>query len=382
MKLSLGSRSIPLLPHVKHYDWGGKGKNSFLRKFLGSKDMRTPFAEAWYGTHPQGPSLVAGTDMTLRDYLQIHPNALGMERGQPTELPFLVKIIDAQNPLSLQVHPNKKQAVQGFRRENAQGIPLDSPHRCFRDANAKPEVIMALGPFDLLAGFLTPRQRENDPLCRFLLKGLNESGSLRSFGRSAGIRKGEVPLSEKEIATKILTLSPSEVLRIGRSVFGPIRRKKNDSRESWLLKLWELYGVVSADPATLLAPFLGFHRLHKGQCMALLPGTVHTYLKGSGLEIMGCSDNVIRLGLTTKKVDRGGGGTVLRVKGRCPVYRPGSPIRLGPLVKIFLSYQNTPQGEVVVIQLVNGQVTFRFSLSCSGTTQNRRYPSVVLSLTT
>lgn len=365
---------------MKHYDWGGKGNKAFLRRFLGSKDRTTPFAEAWYGTHPQGPSRVAGTEMTLQEYLYSYPKPLKNGRGHLTQLPFMVKIIDAQKPLSLQVHPNKAQAVKGFRRENAQGLSSDSPSRCFRDRNPKPEVLMPLGSFDLLAGFLPSVKIEVDSLCVDLLNALFGRGERLFVREGVGYPKGKTTLSAKQIATKILALTPDQVRKTGSPLFESIRKKKKDPRLSWLLRLWDIYGRGPGDPATLLVPFLEFHRLRKGECMVLLPGTVHTYLKGSGLEIMGCSDNVLRLGLTSKTVDSQGGLSVLRAKGCFVAPCAGKSISLGALGKMNLLYRETSRGGVARVELAGYQVAIHFPSTFYGNSQKGRSPSVFLFL--
>lgn len=351
------SEGVQILPHVKHYAWGGRGKNSFLRRFLGSKDMTIPFAEAWYGTHPQGPSMVAGTNITLTEYLHRHPNALGRTVSDPTNLPFMVKIIEAQKPLSLQIHPNQEQAIAGFERENDKGVPLDSPERCFRDRNAKPEVITALTPFDLFAGFQPLSKIKTDPLCKAILHGLGYPSLVKG---TLSFRGDPFILP---IAKKIFNLSPKEVIHIGEKVFGPLPKEgKKNPRQSWLKKLWVLYGESKADPSLLLLPFLFFQRLERWESLAILPGMVHAYLEGVGLEIMGCSDNVLRLGLTEKKVDTEAGLRIVHDHRQSHFYSLGSQIPLGSLGFIFSSNRKV-DGRILVKATI---ADFQFSFSLSG----------------
>ena len=123
---------------VQHYDWGDQ---QFIPEFLSTEADARPWAELWFGTHRGGPSLVR--------------NATG---SQPLEqlagdLSFLVKIISANKPLSLQTHPTDEQAASGFQQENEIGISLDAAQRIYRDSSAKPELLIALTPFDAICGF-------------------------------------------------------------------------------------------------------------------------------------------------------------------------------------------------------------------------------------
>ncbi len=125
---------------------------------------------------PRGPP---GPESLRRSLVRVpSPRALqggGVEknlRDLAGELPFLVKIIDARRPLSLQVHPDDRQARRGFARESARGVPLNAPERCYRDKNGKPEIVAALKTFDLFAGFMGPRRAARDPVCRSILRRL------------------------------------------------------------------------------------------------------------------------------------------------------------------------------------------------------------------
>lgn len=269
-----------LTPHVRHYPWGGHGPSSFLRRFLGRSERRLPFAEAWFGAHPLGSSVVAASHQTLYDVLRRRGSG-GSAGTSP--LSCMAKIIDVRRPLSLQVHPGAAGARRGFRRENRAGIPRDSPHRVFRDPNAKPEYLMALSSFELFAGWLPRARWRADRYCRAVLAG------------------ARVPLTApvRSVVGRVTGLSPGAVRRLGRRVFsaGP---RSTGGRTGWLNRLWRDHGETRGDPATLLVPFMAYHRLKPGDGLLVPAGVAHTYLSGAGLEAMRSSDNVLRLGLTEK----------------------------------------------------------------------------------
>jgi mannose-6-phosphate isomerase len=123
---------------VQHYEWGDQ---QFIPEFLSTEADARPWAELWFGTHRGGPSL-AKTETGSQPLVQL-----------AGELSFLVKIISANKPLSLQTHPTDEQAASGFQQENEIGISLDAPQRIYRDASAKPELLIALTPFDAICGF-------------------------------------------------------------------------------------------------------------------------------------------------------------------------------------------------------------------------------------
>lgn len=281
---------ISLLPHVRHYAWGGKGKNSYLRNFLKSKDLRVPFAEAWYGAHPLGPSRLKAGEGSLNQFLnQFSGGGKRDKVGETRGLPFLIKLIEARSPLSLQVHPNERQARVGFRREESAQVPRDSPQRSFRDQQAKPELLIAVRPFALFAGFRSVEDCRRDPLCRSV------GGSFFEFGED--LKKWP----SREFLRRMETLSSVDGGRLEKRLPELLRKagRSDKDRVSWMRRLLAAR-ANRTDPALALLPFLAFHRLRPGEGMFLPAGVPHLYLKGVGVEVTGCSDNVIRLGLTPK----------------------------------------------------------------------------------
>ncbi|MBL0058324.1 MAG: mannose-6-phosphate isomerase, class I [Elusimicrobia bacterium] len=281
---------IPLLPRVRHYDWGARGKRAFIPRCLGIRPQpNTPYAELWFGDHPTAPSLVKteqGERIPLDRFLKENARLFfppGKQRKE-ARLPFLIKIIDAARPLSLQVHPDEKQSKAGFARENAAGIPRDSPDRCFPDPVAKPELLLALQPFDVLAGFLPWNVLRQDVWC----------------GEIISLVGGPRPNTQR-LVERLFRLSPERVRAIGQELFGR-RNLPSGPRALWLRRLWAEHGLPKSDPACLMACFMNFRRLMPGESLEIRPGVPHTYLRGVGVEVMRNSDNVLRLGLTSKPV--------------------------------------------------------------------------------
>ncbi|MDX1666554.1 MAG: mannose-6-phosphate isomerase, class I, partial [Saprospiraceae bacterium] len=141
---------IRLKGSLQHYDWGGYEFISNLIRRSVPEDK--PLAELWLGTHPRGPALTEG-GTPLPDLLTEKPRRFLGHRQSDGQLPFLFKVLDVRQMLSIQVHPGKSEAEAGFEREDKLGIPIGAPHRNFKDRNHKPELMVALSPFWLLHGF-------------------------------------------------------------------------------------------------------------------------------------------------------------------------------------------------------------------------------------
>ncbi len=271
---------LPLHCSVQHYAWGSK---TSIPSLLGAASpQQEPWAELWMGAHPKAPShLSDGT--SLVDFIAQAPNAA---LGRPGALPFLFKILAAEAPLSIQCHPSKAQAEEGFAREEAAGIRRDAPNRNYRDANHKPELIVALEEFWALKGFRSPEaiaelfRRANLTSATTLLE-LLASGGLRAFYGAL--------LALDAQATKVLL---SELARGLSNLPMP--------EASWSQGLLARY---PNDPGATAALVLQLVKLEAGQGLYLDAGELHAYLRGTGLEIMANSDNVLRGGLTSKHVD-------------------------------------------------------------------------------
>jgi mannose-6-phosphate isomerase len=207
-------------------------------------------------------------------------------------LPYLLKVIAAREPLSIQAHPSLAQAREGFARENRAGVPLDAPHRNYRDDNHKPELICALTPFWALCGFRPP-----DQIARLLTRACGVS--LEPLIDK--LRSGSAKEPLKVFLEGLLSLSASRRhLALEETVTFCLATREDAAHWRWIPRLAQAYpGDIGA-----LAPlFLNLVCLQPGEALFLPAGELHAYLEGTGIEIMANSDNVLRGGLTPKHVD-------------------------------------------------------------------------------
>ena len=285
---------------VRTYAWGSR---TAIADFTGRPvPAAHPEAELWLGAHPGDPAVVDTPDgpRSLLDLLRADPQGqLGpaVRDRFGDSLPFLVKVLAADEPLSLQAHPSSAQAREGFERENRLGIPLNSPERNYRDCSHKPEILIALGPFEALAGFRpVPRTvalmealavADLDPYLELLI-GQPEAGGLRAL-----------------FTTWITAPQPVLDVLVPAVLDGAIQYVRSGATEfvdeaRTLLELGERY---PGDAGVLAALLLNRVHLEPGETIALPAGNLHSYLSGVGLEVMANSDNVLRGGLTPKHVD-------------------------------------------------------------------------------
>jgi mannose-6-phosphate isomerase len=276
---------------IMYYAWGSK---TAISRLLGrDHPAEQPQAELWMGAHPKAPSTVRweGRDVSLAELIADHPIQLlgaGTVERFGARLPYLFKVLAAAAPLSIQAHPNREQASLGFERENAAGIPLDAPHRNYRDDNHKPECICAVTHFWALNGF----RRIDDMLGYFqrlepsclddeltMLKG----GNLKGFFESIMTL---TPDCKRRVTSEIRDLAGSE--------------EADDPVFRWITSLSRAY---PGDIGILAPILLNLVCLQPGEAMYLSAGELHAYLEGTGIELMANSDNVLRGGLTPKHVD-------------------------------------------------------------------------------
>ncbi len=288
----------PLLiaPRIQRYEWGDP---LFLPRIFGLPEG--PCAEAWFGAHPIAPAtaLVGGAWGRLDHVIaERGDEILGPRiRKRFGGLPYLLKLLSAASPLSIQVHATKSQAEEGFAREQEAAIPLWHPTRCYRDRNHKPELLVALTPFHALVGL-----RRHDEIRR-VLTGLPEMSRLlpHCVPSPAGIRR---------LLASYFAL-PKPVLQ---SALGALldRLSVEDSRSPfqttdpayWALQAHRFpCAAKEPDPGLLFIFLMELVRLEPGQAVFLPPGVLHAYLRGTGVELMANSDNVLRAGLTGKHVD-------------------------------------------------------------------------------
>ncbi|MCK5819133.1 MAG: mannose-6-phosphate isomerase, class I [Psychromonas sp.] len=278
---------------IQEYAWGSK---SSIEALFGMPNRSLkPQAEIWMGAHPNGCSSVIVEDLTLRlDNVinQDKVNILG-EKAQRcfNQLPFLFKVLAAEKALSIQVHPSKEAAEVGFAKENKAGIDLKAPNRNYKDPNHKPELIYALTPFQAMNGF-----------CHY-------SVIIKAF------EKVSIQVLESELEV----LKNNQTQSGLRHFFNAIlslegKRKENALNELMLHVKTHTQGATDVLIAELAKQYPGdiglfaplmLHviTLQPGEAMFLDDGTPHAYIKGTGLEIMANSDNVLRAGLTAKYID-------------------------------------------------------------------------------
>jgi mannose-6-phosphate isomerase len=276
---------------VRPYSWG---TTSAIADLLGIEDDGEPKAELWLGAHPDSPStvpdgrrldeLVAGDATRL-----VGPD---VEATFGARLPYLLKVLSAAEALSLQVHPNAEQAAAGFADEEARGVPRDAPERRYRDPFHKPEMIVALEPFDALCGLRDPAQTRallgslevDDLAWAHLLALLSHEDSSTALRDAVGWLLGD----DERIPPLVRAAGEAAAARTDRPEF---------------VTTAELSKAYPGDPGVLVALLLNQVRLAAGEALFLPAGNIHAYLRGTGIEVMASSDNVLRAGLTPKHVD-------------------------------------------------------------------------------
>jgi len=317
--------TISLLKNtVQAYGWGSK---TAIARLLGEPvPAKTPQAELWLGAHPKAASSVLQGDewVPLSEWIAEAPEqVLGRSVALrfAGKLPFLMKVLAAERPLSIQAHPGLVQARAGFARENTAGLAPNARVRNYRDDNHKPELLCALTPFWALKGFRSTGEIlelieqidipelhaasdfiRNDPggegLRLFVTRLLG--GTLRQ-AQGGGLEQRQ----QRDLVARAVTAAQS--------------RAESDPVFDWIIRLNRDYpGNIGA-----LSPlFLNLIRLQPGDAMFIEPGTMHAYLSGTGIELMANSDNVLRGGLTTKHIDLGELFNILRFSEETPTLVP------------------------------------------------------------
>ena len=286
----------PLENAVQHYDWGSRTR---LHELLGTAPDGEPAAELWLGAHPSAPSRVSG-DGSLRELVRSAPDAMLGRRVADEygpRLPYLLKVLAADRALSLQVHPKPHAARAGFNRENRQGLPPGDPGRSFHDDQHKPEMVVALTEFEGLAGFRAPRAVLD------LLDGLDGVlvGAVRDLLAADRSPRGAKAAFSHLVAARRDPGTPADVATTVAAVAARLAAGSPSSRaDATVLQLARQH---PGDPGALASLLLNRVTLDPGQGLYLPAGEVHACLSGLGVEIMASSDNVLRAGLTTKRVD-------------------------------------------------------------------------------
>ncbi|MFF3376336.1 mannose-6-phosphate isomerase, class I [Streptomyces sp. NPDC002680] len=272
---------------IRPYAWGS---TTAIPALLGTEPTGEPQAEMWMGAHPGAPSRTGRG--TLVEVIDADPQgelgAAAVAKFGP-RLPFLLKILAAGAPLSLQVHPNLAQAKEGYEDEERRGIPVDAGHRNYKDANHKPELICALTEFDGLCGFRDPSQVAD------LLAALDVD-SLKPYVDLLRAHPEEAAL--REVLTAVLGADREDMARTVTEAATACARLGGD-----YAPYADIAHHYPGDPGVIAAMLLNHVRLQPGEALFLGAGIPHAYLNGLGVEIMANSDNVLRCGLTPKHVD-------------------------------------------------------------------------------
>ncbi len=278
---------------VRHYDWGSL---TAIPELLGRAGTGEPWAELWLGAHPAAPATVGARAEPLDRLIAADPvAAVGpAAASRYGRLPFLLKVLAAAAPLSLQAHPSAEHAEAGFSREEAMGIPRDAPQRMFRDRSAKPELICALSRFEALCGFRGPERTAA------LLGTLDAPGLDSLRGRLDGLAGSQM----RDVLAWLLTLDRPAAAALAESAADACAASRDDDEWSGLRSaVAELGARHPGDVAVAAALLLNHVVLAPGEALFLDSGCLHAYLGGTAVELMADSDNVVRAGLTSKHVD-------------------------------------------------------------------------------
>ncbi|MEV7088277.1 mannose-6-phosphate isomerase, class I [Streptomyces sp. NPDC093085] len=325
---------------VRPYAWGS---TTAIPELLGTPPTGEPQAEMWLGAHPGAPSRLdrghGAGEQALSDVIDADPEA---ELGAATvgkfgpRLPFLLKVLAAASPLSLQVHPDLAQAAAGYADEERRGVPADAPHRTYKDANHKPELICALTPFEGLCGFRAPAD------AAALLEGLGVE-ALKPYADLLRAHPAETAL--RETLTAVLSADPEGIAATVTEAAAAAER---------LGGAYAPYAAIArhypGDPGVLAAMLLNHVRLQPGEALFLGAGVPHAYLEGLGVEIMANSDNVLRCGLTPKHVDVPELLRVVRFEATAPAVlrpqeaAPGEELYATPIDEFRLSRYTLADG--------------------------------------
>lgn len=324
------------------YAWGS---TTAIAELLGAETTGDPQAELWLGAHSGSPSRIIDPGQTggaadLEAWITADPVTTLGRFAASGRLPFLLKILAAQLPLSLQAHPTNAQARIGFDRENALGIPLDAPNRNYKDAFSKPELIYAISPtFDALCGFRPlaevhaliealieaanaledPQPQPLEDLLVSLRSGWSDSGVVNAgVAGTGGVGRTETAAADARISASTAVSETGDVALtktfewlIGNGAGVPtlvalVTRVAASGVSGYAAEMGTVASLASeypGDPGIVISLLLNRVTLVAGEALYLPAGNIHAYLNGLGVELMAASDNVLRGGLTPKYID-------------------------------------------------------------------------------
>jgi mannose-6-phosphate isomerase len=278
---------------IRDYAWGSR---TAIPELTGVEPDGRPQAELWMGAHESASSVLLSEETsgaTLYDLVSADPaGAMGQETAERFNgrFPFLAKILAAAQPLSIQAHPSLAQAVDGFARDEAAEIPRDAADRNYKDAWPKPEILIALGPFEALVGF-RPLEETLALLDALEVAGLEELTAL--------LRDGKL----EEVFRQLMSSDRDTIRPLVAALGEACRQYAGEAYAREVETLDRLSQDFPDDPGVLAALLLNRVHLERFQAVYLPAGNVHAYLHGTGFEVMANSDNVLRGGLTRKHID-------------------------------------------------------------------------------
>lgn len=278
----------PIWNEPRDYAWGS---TTLLADLQGRVPDGRPEAEIWFGDHPGSPSRLVGDAQTLVGDAQTL-DVLRADAGRP-RLPFLLKLLAAGSPLSIQAHPSRSQAREGFAREEAAGIPRDASERTYRDENHKPELIVAVSEHFLALAGLRPLADTRRLLAALPSgEGVERLRALLADGdESAALRAA--------ISWLLSEASPAAIGQLTDAL-------TSASAPDFARELAELRRIAQAypgDAGVAVAMLMNLVVLRRGEAVFVDAGVLHAYVEGLGVELMAASDNVLRGGLTPKHID-------------------------------------------------------------------------------
>lgn len=292
------SKIFKLKGKVQHYAWGG---SDFIPALLHqSNSAHQPFAEYWMGAHDNVPSEVIlsnGTTQPLNEFIKNNAvDTLGAAvQSRFGRLPYLFKVLDVKDMLSIQVHPSKEAAVTAFDAENRKGTALNAPDRNYKDDNHKPELMLALSDFWLLHGFKAPdlltKLLLETPELQFLIPVFDGKHYEQLYETVMLMPQQEVNERLQHLIERIVPLYEK----------GALDRSQEDF---WAARAYQTFCKPDhLDRGIFSIYFFNLVNLKPGEAVFQDAGIPHAYLEGQNMELMANSDNVLRGGLTNKHID-------------------------------------------------------------------------------
>ncbi|MEP2023010.1 MAG: mannose-6-phosphate isomerase, class I [Reichenbachiella sp.] len=280
--------------NIQNYAWGGQ---KYIPNLLGIPSEDKPYAEYWLGAHVNAPAVLTSTNTDLNEFIDDNPKeklgaAIASKFGR---LPFLFKVLDVNDMLSIQVHPTKTEAEKGFARENKLGIPITAPNRNYKDDNHKPEIMVALSEFWLLHGFLAEAK-----LKEILTNTVELQGLISIFEKSGYQGLYQAVMEESDEQTeKVLRPLVERVLPLYEA-----GKLDKTSADYWAAKAYKTFCQNGKlDKGIYSIYFFNIVKVNSGEAVFQDAGIPHAYMEGQNMELMANSDNVLRGGLTPKHVD-------------------------------------------------------------------------------